>query len=125
MPRRPHKTPTPTPTPTPTMPLRPDVRLDLRLDRLMADIEHFAQFGRNSDGGITRPALSAPDLESRKALCEAMTAVGLEVRVDGVGNIFGRRAGRETGRSVWLGSHLDTVPSGGRLDGPLGVLGAL
>ena len=85
--------------------------------------------GSAADGGITRKALSREDADARAYVAERMRAAGLEVRHDEVGNLRARRKAREArvgrGRSVMTGSHLDTVPSGGQLDGPLGVVGAV
>jgi allantoate deiminase len=54
-----------------------------------------------------------------------MEDAGLEVAVDPWGNLFGRLRGEESGSELWIGSHLDSVPHGGRFDGPLGVLAGL
>src|SRR4051812_50114864 len=55
-----------------------------------------------------------------------MREAGLEVEVDGAGNLFGRLGGRRSALpEVWTGSHLDSVPNGGRFDGALGVVGGL
>jgi allantoate deiminase len=95
--------------------------------RLLADLAHLATIGRGADGGITRKALSPEDAAARSYVAERMRAAGLTVRHDEVGNLRGRRAGRAEGEvaAVMTGSHLDSVPSGGTLDGPLGVVGAI
>lgn len=55
-----------------------------------------------------------------------MTDVGLSVRVDAFGNMFGRRAGRDSdANQILIGSHLDSQPGGGIYDGALGVVAAL
>jgi hydantoinase/carbamoylase family amidase len=54
-----------------------------------------------------------------------MGQAGLEVSVDSAGNLFGRRPGLSDAREIWAGSHLDSVPHGGRFDGALGVVAAL
>jgi len=93
--------------------------------RLEADFAALAKFGSLETGGFTRVAFSLEDLAARDWLQQAMLAAGLEVNVDAVGNIRGRRAGLENLPPVVLGSHLDTVPEGGNYDGSVGVLAAL
>jgi acetylornithine deacetylase/succinyl-diaminopimelate desuccinylase-like protein len=76
--------------------------------------------------GANRPGYSAGEDEAHRLVADWMRNAGLEVDVDDDGNLFGRLAGLEPGLpEVWSGSHLDSVPHGGRFDGPLGVLGAL
>jgi len=100
--------------------------LTVNLDRLLADLDAFAAIGGDGRGGVTRLAFTEADREARRLLQERLTAAGLAVRVDAIGNVFGRRAGRQDGLPpVLLGSHLDSVPNGGRFDGPLGVVAAL
>jgi hydantoinase/carbamoylase family amidase len=102
--------------------------MDLAIDRkqLLADLEQLARIGRDpSTGGITRKALTREDAEARAYVAGRMRAAGLEVGHDEVGNLRGRRRGTVDGPSVMSGSHLDSVPSGGKLDGPLGVVGAV
>jgi beta-ureidopropionase / N-carbamoyl-L-amino-acid hydrolase len=100
--------------------------LTVNLDRLMADLEAFAAIGGDGKGGVTRLAFTPADQAARRLLEDKLAAAGLTVRLDAIGNAFGRRAGRENSLPpLLLGSHLDSVPSGGRFDGPLGVLSAL
>jgi allantoate deiminase len=105
--------------------------LKIDSERLLADLAHLGKIGLGSDGGITRKALSREDAEARGYVAERMRAAGLDVRHDEVGNLRARRrtadgATWESGESVVMtGSHLDSVPSGGTLDGPLGVAGAV
>jgi len=100
--------------------------LAIKPDRLLADLERFAGIGADPQGGITRLAYSEVDLQARRRFAERAEAAGLAPRTDAVGNIFARRPGREGGLApVGFGSHLDSVPNGGRFDGPLGVLAAL
>ncbi len=94
-------------------------------ERLQASLAEFAQVGATPGGGVTRLAMSEEDRQARDLLRQHMTEAGLAVRVDDIGNITGRRNGKEAGPAVLLGSHLDTVERGGRYDGALGVLGAL
>jgi len=100
--------------------------LTVNLDRLMADLEAFSAIGGDGQGGVTRLAFTPADQSARRLFQDKLAAAGLRVRVDAIGNVFGRRGGRETALPpVLLGSHMDSVPNGGRFDGPLGVLSAL
>ncbi len=98
---------------------------DLRIDlgRLRADIEALGAIGRDPTGGLSRPAWSPAHEEARRWLVERLRAAGLSPRVDAAGNIFGRLG--EGTPVVLTGSHIDTVPRGGPLDGALGVLAGL
>ncbi len=98
-----------------------DIRIDL--GRLRSDVLELGEIGRNEDGGINRPSFSPADLEAREWFKDRILSAGLEYRVDGAGNIFGRLAG--SGKTVMAGSHLDSVVNGGIFDGPAGVLAAL
>lgn len=103
-----------------------DELLTATADRIAYLIDQFARFGVGPDGSITRPSFSAADLECRAYFKKLLTELGLETHTDYAGNIFGRRAGTDAGRpSLLLGSHLDSVPNGGRYDGPLGMAAAL
>lgn len=99
--------------------------LTIDLPRLQADMGAVSQIGLNpADNGIYRPSFSDADMVARRWLMETMADRGLTTRMDGVGNVWGRW---ETGAgpAVIVGSHLDSVPRGGRLDGVLGVLAGL
>ncbi len=98
-----------------------DIGIDL--SRLRRDILELGEIGRNDEGGINRPSFSPADLAAREWLKDKILSAGLEYRVDGAGNIFGRLAG--DGKTVMAGSHLDSVVNGGIFDGPAGVLAAL
>jgi len=76
---------------------------------------------------MTRPALGEADLAARDWFRTKLTAAGLEVRTDPAANLIGRlpAADPERARTVLVGSHLDAVPHGGKLDGALGVVAAL
>ncbi|HYF84421.1 MAG TPA: M20 family metallo-hydrolase [Clostridia bacterium] len=94
--------------------------------RLLENIENVGSIGREADNGITRLAYSKEYKEASNILKELMEASGLEVHIDGVGNIFGRRKGLQDDLpSIMVGSHLDTVKGGGLYDGNLGVNAAL
>jgi hydantoinase/carbamoylase family amidase len=91
---------------------------------LAAEVELLARIGADPGGGVSRFAWSPELAEANAWLVSGLEAEGLEADVDSAGNVFGYwRAG--AGRAVLVGSHLDTVPRGGRYDGALGVLAAL
>jgi len=91
-------------------------------ERFLADLHRLREFGAAGVGrGVVRPAYSAADIAARDWLAEEMRAAGLAVHVDPVGNLFGLAEGR----SILLGSHSDSQPEGGWLDGALGVIAAL
>ena len=95
-------------------------------ERLWDSLTAMAEVGRTPAGGVRRLALSDEDRAARDLLVRWLEAAGCAVRVDDLGDIYGRRAGMDPDAApVVCGSHLDTVPTGGRFDGALGVLGAL
>jgi len=97
--------------------------MKIKLERLKQDILDLAQIGVDPMGGISRPSFSRADLEARAWLKDRIKDAGLILRQDGAGNIFGRIEGE--GKTVMAGSHIDSVISGGKFDGPVGVLSAL
>jgi N-carbamoyl-L-amino-acid hydrolase len=106
----------------------PERLAGLRVDgaRLWDSLMALARIGATPKGGVRRLALSELDGQGRDLFVRWCREAGLEVSVDGVGNIFARRAGRDAARApVMSGSHLDTQPSGGKFDGCYGVLAAL
>jgi N-carbamoyl-L-amino-acid hydrolase len=92
---------------------------EINPDRLLNDLRRLRSFGAVGNG-VVRLALSPVDVESRHWLAERMTAAGLEAAIDGVGTVFGRS--RQAGPALVVGSHSDTQPSGGWLDGAMGVI---
>jgi N-carbamoyl-L-amino-acid hydrolase len=100
-------------------------QLRINPSRLLASIDELAAIGRTEDGSCCRLALTDEDRAGRDLVVKWMRALGLDVRIDPIGNIFGLRAGREDIAPVMTGSHIDTVRTGGRFDGCLGVLGGL
>lgn len=88
-------------------------------ERLLADLRRIADFGRYQTG-VHRPHLSPQDVESRHWLAGRMKEAGLVPEIDGVGNVIGRSP--KTGPRVLIGSHTDTQPRGGWLDGVMGVI---
>src|SRR5499433_469777 len=98
--------------------------LVISLPRLRTHIEALSRFGRNPDGrGITRSCWSPAHEQARAWLLQRMKEGGLSTWVDEAGNTFGRLG--NGGPAVLTGSHIDTVPNGGPLDGALGVLAGL
>ncbi|MDQ3709393.1 MAG: Zn-dependent hydrolase [Actinomycetota bacterium] len=93
-------------------------------DRLLADLHDLAAFGATADGGVERTSFSPDDLAARQWLSQRCDDAGMTLRRDGIGNLFAR-LGDQPGPAVWTGSHLDSVPNGGRFDGALGVLSSL
>jgi N-carbamoyl-L-amino-acid hydrolase len=100
-----------------------NLRIDL--DRLMARLDRLAQIGSIEGGGVCRLALSDEDRAGRDLVVGWMRELGLAVTIDGIGNVVGVRRGRAAGPPVMTGSHIDTVRTGGRYDGNLGVLAGL
>ncbi len=86
------------------------------------DLHRLRDFGR-TDPGVVRPSFSDVDMAAREWLRSRFADAGLEAAVDGVGNVFGRSP--NPGPALVLGSHSDTQPRGGWLDGALGVVYAL
>nr|WP_170941072.1 Zn-dependent hydrolase [Antarctobacter heliothermus] len=91
-------------------------------NRFLKDLHDLRRFGASGVGkGVVRPAYSDADIAARDWLAERMTAAGLEARIDPMGSVFGLC----DGPSLLLGSHSDSQPEGGWLDGALGVIAAL
>lgn len=101
-------------------------KLKIDINRLMQRIEKSAEIGALPQGGIRRLALTNEDKEMRDVYVEWLKNIGLSVRIDDFGNIYGRKEGdHPEAPPVLIGSHLDTQPEGGRYDGILGVLAGL
>lgn len=96
--------------------------LKINFDRLKADIETLAQIGRADDHGIYRPSFSENDMQAREWLKSRIADAELDFYQDGAANLHGRLAWELDQPSVMTGSHIDSVPNGGHLDGALGVL---
>lgn len=102
-------------------------RLVVDPGRIRANLRAFARIGYSPDGGINRLAFSRADLRARQTLVHLLASLGLRTTIDGIGNVFGRLPdATDPGLPpVLVGSHLDTVPGGGRFDGSLGVVAAI
>lgn len=95
-------------------------------ERLKLSLLEMGKIGATPGGGVTRVALTGADREGRDLFVTWAKAAGLLVRVDDMGNIYARLEGSDPGAdAVLIGSHLDSVPGGGRFDGALGVLTSL
>lgn len=107
----------------PASPSRPGPEgLEIDDGQVMADLHALRRIG-GCGSGVERTAFSAPDMEAREWLRDRFAEAGLDASIDGVGNVHGRS--RASGPAILLGSHSDTVPRGGWLDGVLGVAYAL
>ncbi|MCP5156231.1 MAG: Zn-dependent hydrolase [Ectothiorhodospiraceae bacterium] len=91
----------------------------INADRLLADLDHLRSFGACGNG-VVRTSLSPVDMEARHWLATRMREAGFEATIDGVGNVIGRSP--NPGPALLVGSHSDTQPQGGWLDGALGVI---
>jgi len=101
-------------------------KLRINAGRLEQRLEKLAEFGKIPTGGVHRLAFSEVDIKSRRYIRSLMKDAGLDVHTDEAGNIIGRRNGsRPDLPPIVFGSHTDTVPSGGKYDGAVGVLGAI
>jgi N-carbamoyl-L-amino-acid hydrolase len=97
---------------------------DINSDRLLEDLEELSAIGGLPSGGVDRLAWSDADLAGRRWYEQRIREAGLEARVDEALNVFGHLAG-SAGPFLLTGSHLDSVPNGGRLDGAYGAVAAL
>jgi beta-ureidopropionase / N-carbamoyl-L-amino-acid hydrolase len=103
--------------------------LRINADRMLAAFNELALIGAIADGGVNRPTFSEAHLEARKWFRAQIEAAGLQFRTDGAGNhsavlALSRAGGEIEAPTLLLGSHLDSVPNGGRFDGALGVMAA-
>ncbi|MBD3402745.1 hydantoinase/carbamoylase family amidase [candidate division GN15 bacterium] len=96
--------------------------MTVNFERLRDDIQALANIGKGEDQGIYRMAFSEDDMRARAWLRERIEEGGLDYFQDGAANVFGRVNTAEDVPSVLIGSHIDTVPCGGHLDGALGVM---
>jgi len=105
-------------------------KLSIDADRLWRSLMELGEVGAYKDErtglvGVNRLALTEADAKGRRLVKRWFEDAGLAVRVDRIGNVFGRRKGTRDDAPVMSGSHIDSVPTGGAFDGSLGVLGAL
>ncbi|MCH1434483.1 MAG: M28 family peptidase, partial [Acidimicrobiales bacterium] len=91
-------------------------------DRLLASLRELRTYGATGTG-VVRPTYSDVDMAARRWLVEQMADAGLDAHIDGIGNAIGWSP--NPGPAVVLGSHSDTQPEGGWLDGAMGVMYAI
>jgi hydantoinase/carbamoylase family amidase len=93
-------------------------------DRILADIDAIATFSECPPSvGYSRPTFSVPWVAARDYVIEQATAAGCKVRIDAAGNVHARPAAIDWNQPVWLsGSHVDSVPTGGKYDGVMGIV---
>ncbi|MGD1942064.1 MAG: M20 family metallo-hydrolase [Leptolyngbyaceae cyanobacterium] len=103
----------------------PLVDLRINCDRLLHRLDQLAQIGAIAGGGVCRLALTDEDKAGRDLVVSWMRELGLTITIDQLGNVVGTRPGLVAGAPVMTGSHIDTVATGGRYDGNLGVLAGL
>ncbi|MFD2042861.1 M20 family metallo-hydrolase [Ornithinibacillus salinisoli] len=93
--------------------------------RLAYRLGEISNIGLTKEGGSNRPGFSHEEKQAKELVIGWMNEAGLDVRMDGAGNVFGRLEGKKDLPAIISGSHVDSVPNGGHFDGPLGVLTAL
>ena len=94
--------------------------------RMAERLDALSKIGRTSSKGSNRPGFSHEEKAAKELVMQWMAEAGLDAKMDGAGNVFGRLAGKKADAPAILsGSHVDSVPNGGHFDGPLGVLAAL
>ena len=100
--------------------------LRINSKRMKEDFNELSAIGKTDHGGIHRLAFSRAHLEAREWFKKRTSRMGLEAKIDGAGNHSAFHCcGPEDGSTILMGSHLDSVPFGGRFDGALGVVAAL
>lgn len=97
----------------------------INANRLHTHIEELAAIGKTENGGISRFSYTAEEKVTEELVKKYMEEAGLTVYDDAVGNVIGTKEGNENLPAIVLGSHMDTVPNGGKYDGALGVLTAI
>lgn len=97
-------------------------RIIINPKRYLRDLNALRQIGQVGKG-VVRPAFSPTDVQARRWLAQRMVAAGLQTKFDQMGNLFGMPPTRQ--RPILLGSHSDTQPEGGWLDGAFGVIAGL
>ena len=99
--------------------------LEADVGRLLDRIQALGNAGALEGGGVCRLALTDADREGRNLVHSWMKDLGLSARIDRIGNVVGIRKGTQDGAPVMVGSHIDSVATGGHYDGTLGVLAGL
>ena len=101
------------------------VALQTNHTRLQQRLSDLATIGQLSCGGVRRTAYGPEDLAARQMVITAMEQVAMDITIDAAGNIIGRYSGTQDLPALATGSHIDTVPAGGRYDGALVVLAGI
>ena len=100
----------------------------LNWEQYQADFAALAAIGENAEGGVDRLAFTEADQQAHGRLAQMAEQAGFEVKWDGAGNLWITRRGTDDGKEnmppIFLGSHMDSVPNGGKYDGLLGVMTA-
>ncbi len=97
--------------------------LKINEERLISDLKELAAIGATPDGGVSRSALTQADIEGREWYKAKIAEAGLDYNIDGAGNQSALLySNPKSPKHILAGSHLDSVPNGGRYDGALGVL---
>ena len=100
--------------------------METSASRIQRYLEQLAEYTSTPGQGTTRMSYSEQDKQARNYLKQEMILLGLQVREDAIGNIYGRLEGQEAGLpAVIIGSHFDSVPNGGAFDGPAGIVTGL
>ncbi len=99
--------------------------LDINGARLLSSLHELGKIGALEGGGVCRLALSDEDKAGRDWVLAQMKSLGMTIRVDGIGNVVGSWGGKQDLPPVMMGSHIDTVRTGGLYDGNYGVLAGL
>jgi allantoate deiminase len=95
-------------------------------ERLWRRISALGEIGRQEGGGVTRLSFTEEERAAKELVASYMEEAALSVYEDAVGNLFGRREGKDPDSpTVLIGSHVDSVYNGGNFDGPLGVLAGI
>lgn len=96
--------------------------MKINLQRLLNNLDSLHEYGSTHDGGTSRLALTKEDKLGRDFVLSLFKSLNLEIKIDGIGNCFGIYKGTSNKAPFMIGSHIDTVSTGGKFDGNLGVL---
>lgn len=97
----------------------------INIKRLNTHLEELSVIGKTKDGGINRFSYTSDERRANERVKQYMESAGLTVHYDTVGNLIGSQEATDDLPTILIGSHIDTVPNGGKYDGSLGVLTAI
>ncbi|MFF2290826.1 Zn-dependent hydrolase [Peribacillus butanolivorans] len=97
----------------------------INIKRLNTHLEELSIIGKTRDGGINRFSYTSDERRANERVKQYMESAGLTVHYDTVGNLIGSQEATDDLPTILIGSHIDTVPNGGKYDGSLGVLTAI